>query len=384
MILAQVAVTGIAFLSSVAFANMLSMQAYGNYQYILSVAEFIMAFSLTGMGTAVVRSVAKGYDGTLSHAFRQNLRWSILVVLIGIGTSAYYAYKENIFLAYGVLIASILSPIITSSKFYLSFLNGKKLFGKTGSYSVIGYLLPTIILVGTLFFTKNLYILIAIYFVSHAAVNLILNHFASKSAENNKIHDETIPFAKHLSFQNLIVQIAGQLDKIVLFQTTGAAALAEYMFAMSVPRQFQHLFKRTRSIVLPKISERPYAELRMSLPRKVGLLYVFIIPAIIGYVIVAPYVFELFFPQYISAVLYSQVYSLIFLLLPISLFTDVFMGHAKHKVLYKDTIIISLFKIVITLVLVPLYGIWGVLASLLITQTSKSFLTIYYFWKIKE
>lgn len=382
--LGQIGISAIAFLSAIAFANLLPKNIYGNYQYILAVAEFVTIVSLTGLTTSVIRSVAKGFEGTLDYSFRENLKWSIGAVIIGIGVGMYYLVQGNLILGYGILIASLCTPLINSSKLFSSHLIGKKLFTKSSSYSVIGNAVPTVTLIGALFLTQNVIILIGVYFLMHSATNFALFLLARKTIENNDRETATLSFAKHLSLQNVITKAAGHLDKVLLFQFAGAIALAEYIFAISVPRQIQHLFKSAKMIILPKVSARSYSELRESLPKKVAILYIFIVPITLGYIFLAPLFFKIAFPQYEASVIYSQLYALLLLLAPINVLNDVFIGHAKKAILYKISIATALLKLVTTISLVPFYGIWGVVFSVLVTQSSHALLTIYYFFKTKE
>src|ERR1041384_6093938 len=78
----QVIATLSGFLMSIAFANLISKEAFGIYKYALSVAGIIGALSLTGMGTAVTRSVAKGFE-SLRQGFRTNLKWSLGITVAG-------------------------------------------------------------------------------------------------------------------------------------------------------------------------------------------------------------------------------------------------------------------------------------------------------------
>ncbi|HEX9608834.1 MAG TPA: oligosaccharide flippase family protein, partial [Candidatus Paceibacterota bacterium] len=58
-------VTGL--LVAIAFANLLTPETFGTYKFVLSLAGIIGAFSLTGMSTALIRSVANGQEGALEH-----------------------------------------------------------------------------------------------------------------------------------------------------------------------------------------------------------------------------------------------------------------------------------------------------------------------------
>jgi hypothetical protein len=52
-------------LISIVFANFLSPQTYGVYQYLLALSGLVAAISLSGMNTAVTQAAARGYEGVL-------------------------------------------------------------------------------------------------------------------------------------------------------------------------------------------------------------------------------------------------------------------------------------------------------------------------------
>ena len=53
---------------------------YGNYKYVLSLVGILGAFSLSGINTAVIQSVAQGYEGALAQGFRLNLKYSAGII----------------------------------------------------------------------------------------------------------------------------------------------------------------------------------------------------------------------------------------------------------------------------------------------------------------
>ena len=58
----------------VAFANFLPKETYGTYRYILSIAGMLSIFTLTGMNSAVSRSVARGSIGILNQTVNYQLK----------------------------------------------------------------------------------------------------------------------------------------------------------------------------------------------------------------------------------------------------------------------------------------------------------------------
>src|SRR5262245_3218380 len=67
----------LSFAISIAFAHLLPKEAYGTYQFVLSLASFVTAFTLTGMNVAIIRAVSRGYEGGFVPSIRMQLKWSV-------------------------------------------------------------------------------------------------------------------------------------------------------------------------------------------------------------------------------------------------------------------------------------------------------------------
>ncbi|MBX9906616.1 oligosaccharide flippase family protein [Patescibacteria group bacterium] len=379
MVTGQIAVSAIALCTSIAFANLLSKEAYGTYQYILTTVEFLLSFSLIGLGRSVVTSVSRGHEGALDHGFRAGLIWGTGALILGVCVGGYYLYKEDILFGVGIIFGTFATLLITTFKIYIPFLNGKKLFGLTSSFTVFGILIPGIAVIVTLFQTTHLLTILIVFFISSTLTNLILFVLSRRYATNSLEDPKMIRQAFHLSLDSLIGRVAALVDRILLFHFAGPAILAEFWIAQNIERQFSHLFKSANSVALPKLSVRSYEELRQSMPRKVLLLYILIIPFTVGYILITPFIFQLAFPQYLSAVLYAQVLGLLLLFSPIKALLDVFIGHSMHTILYKINTGSALAQLVTTCSLVPFFGIWGVIASIFMNQIAYAAGTLWYF-----
>ncbi|MBI2627398.1 oligosaccharide flippase family protein [Candidatus Nomurabacteria bacterium] len=85
----------VAFLSAVAFANLLNPEIYGKYKYILSLAELLEISALVGMGAAVTQAVARNIEGSFYTAFKTKLKWALLGSLGALAGAIYYWMKGN-------------------------------------------------------------------------------------------------------------------------------------------------------------------------------------------------------------------------------------------------------------------------------------------------
>ena len=74
----------------VVLTRVLTKEQFGNYQGILAVVGICSAFTLTGLGSVIVQSVARGHEGTYRAAVRMSFIGAILggLVILGCGIGA--------------------------------------------------------------------------------------------------------------------------------------------------------------------------------------------------------------------------------------------------------------------------------------------------------
>ncbi|MFH1173475.1 MAG: oligosaccharide flippase family protein, partial [bacterium] len=336
------------------------------------------------LNAALVQGVAQGHEGLLKKSWSAKLKWSLLGSLAAVIIAVYFWQTGNPLFAFSLLIIAICLPFFNSAEIYRYYLDGKKLFGQRVIYTTIIQLLSALAVIITIFFTNNLIYLIAAYFLSYSLLRIFFLFYVIYKTKPNRQNDEkTLTYGKHLSLMSILSVVALQIDKILLFAFLGPAPLAVYSFAV-LPVQYLIIpFQHIRELALPKLSVQTESEIKKTLPKKIikSLLPVLLI--IIIYIIVVPYFFQIFYPQYSSSVNYSKVYSLILLGFPVSLMALVLQAKMKTKALYKINIIDPAIKIALMAILIPIYGIWGLIIAILISQFIYFLLVIFYFKKMR-
>lgn len=360
--LGQIISTAASLLLAIAFANLLNPVTYGNYKYVLSLIGMLSIFTLSGMGTAVTQAVARGFEGSFYSVFREKLRFGILASIVAISLAVYYFLQGNYFLPIPLLISAIFSPLMLASQIYASFLVGKKLFNIQAKYSIFSRIVSAGAIIITLFITKNLFWLIAVYLVSHTLLNcsfyIIIE---SKFKPNKKEDSQTLSYGKHLSLMSIISTIANYLDRILLFTLVGSTQLAVYSFAILIPDQIKGLMKQNVGILaFPKLSIKPRKEIKLNIMQKFWKLFFLTGIVAVIYVIIAPFLYKIFFPQYLDSIPYSQLFTLSFVAVPITLLATVFQAQMVKKELYLIRIV-PIVRIILLLFLTPIYGILGVI-----------------------
>ena len=385
-IFSQIIVSASTLLLAIAFAYFISKDVYGQYKYVLSIASVLGTFTLTGLGTAVLRSVSDGYEGTLEYAFWKNIRWSVFFFLSTLGVSIYYFVNGNNELGTAMLVVGCFAPLISSTNLYNAYLGAKKDFKRSAIYyNIIGNVFPSLSIFIAIFLTNKPFWLVIVYFVSNTLIGVILYLRVVKIYRpNDKVDKEAISHSKHLSFLGMMGALAENIDQILVFHYIGAAELAIYNFALAIPNQIKGPMKGLAGLIFPKFVERSDREIRSGMKNKVTLIFICSVIIVSVYFLAAPYIYQIFFPKYTDSIFYSQIFSLS-LLAMVAIPADAYLvAKKKLREQYIASIIGSIMQIAILyfgIMWAGLIGlvvgqmatkiIWGLMSILLYEKSSK-------------
>ncbi|MEX1087484.1 MAG: hypothetical protein WEC58_03075, partial [Candidatus Paceibacterota bacterium] len=112
------------------------------------------------------------------------------------------------------------------------------------------------------------------------------------------------------------------------------------------------------------------------------LLFALTIPMAIGVALVAPFVYTIIFPQYVEATQYIPLLSVLIALTPFAVLSLSLTAEMKTRSLYVTQSVVPVTKIALFLVLTPLYGVWGVIVALVVSQLIGNALATYFFWRM--
>ena len=375
----------ILFATSIFFANVLDPSDLGTYQYIIALSGFFGLFALIGMNTSMVRSVARGAPGVLDYGVRTYLYWSAGTLGLGMLAALYYYWQGNTWLAAVIMIGATMIPIQRASGLYVAFVEGQQKFKLSILLGLIGSTVPTTAVVGTIFFTHNPIYLAGVSFISGALVNgglywFCRTRYKTNGAEPTAI-SEMISFSKHLSLIQFLARSLPYIERIVLASFTNPAMLAAYHFSSLVPKQFNEIDRVLKKLLMPKLSERDFSILKKTLPRKVMIYFILMLGIVTTYILLAPTFFNLIFPQYVEFTFHSQIFALSALLQPTSVFSRALTAHIKKRALYIQSTIIPIMTIIITCILIPMFGVWGAVFSKIAHMVIHSVVVIYFFFK---
>src|SRR3989338_323988 len=368
---------GIALALSMLYAHYMSKDIYGSYRYILSMIGMFGVCAIPGMGTAVIRSMARGSFGAFRTASTTIFLFSFGISIACASTAFYFAYKDNDILAFSFFVASFLVPFSEGLGTWRTYFTATKTFHK-GTFLSSGvqiiYGISMISMVGVLilfplpgFLTTGL--LVTTYLLAHSIPKILLTKRVLHAIPKDATHDAgMLPYGFRLSALEIPSTIATYLDSVILYVYLGPSALAIYSFALAPVEQLKSLFGTTATVSMPKLAEKTSTKesnemLRKTLPRKLFRASIFTACIIALYILSAPLLFQILFPNYMEAVRYTQVFALSMVLFPLSVFGTALKAEGNIKKIYIFSIGEPLVQILAIITLVQLYGLWGAIAA---------------------
>jgi O-antigen/teichoic acid export membrane protein len=196
---------------------------------------------------------------------------------------------------------------------------------------------------------------------------------------NDKVDPETISYGRHLSIMGIPQGLVGSLDALLIFHFIGAPALAVYSFATLFPERLSGGLKFISTIAFPKFSEKSEEDVKGFFHKKIWWLLLLLALVAALYAIAAPYIFELLFPTYMSAVPFTQIYSLSFFAIAAGVVQTALLSQKKTKELYISTLATPFIKALLMISLMIPFGVWGIIWAQIITIFFQITFPIYLF-----
>lgn len=369
-------------ISSVAFANLLPEETYGTFRYVLSVASLLAIPTLHGIETALTRSIAKGNMGDINLALRTRIKWGLWGGLASLALAGYYYWAGNNILCLSFLITAIFTPFMDSFHLYASVLNGRKKFNSLAKDEVMTRMSVSLLLVAIVFFSDNVLLIILAFFLTTTVFRFfILSYHLRNEKSNDQSDPDIINYGKHLTAVGIFSRFSTQLDKILIFQTVSGSALAAFFLALIPLKLTQNILGGLNMLAMPKFSASSKEQIKRTLPKKVARLYIFVIPIIICFILISPYIYNFLYPLYPESILMSQLLFLQLLLFPLALFSTAITAFQEKKKLYINSGVFSVIRIALLIILVPVFGLYGAITAIITTNVISSTLTVFLFYK---
>jgi len=357
------------------FANFLPKEIYGEYRFVLSFVTILGLAALPGMGIGISRAVARGKSSTIYKGLKQKMLWGVLGSIASLGVALYYLIQGDMHLALIFALVSAFIPFIDTFTVYQPYLQGKKDFKRQSIYIAIQRIILVIVMIVTIFIAPKLNVLIIVYLLASTLLHIILlKKTLSVHPATGEVDTESVRYGKHISWASVLRMGSQYIDKILLFHFVGPALLAAYFIAIAVPQELSSVFSHVNNLAFPKLAEKDNTN-KKALLRKLFIFMGILGVVVVGYILVAPHLFKLFFPAYLEAIPFSQLFSLMIIFIPAGLFVQYFHARANKKAIYILNTVEPVVLILGYIILIPLLGVYGVILALLL-KSLISFLVL--------
>jgi O-antigen/teichoic acid export membrane protein len=321
------------------------------------------AFAFTGLGTSLELSASNDIDGNLLKITKQKIKLSLISSTILIAF-AYYHYfiRDTYDIAICILTTSVLFPFYIVSGFWQSWANGKREFKKLSLFGIFNGLVVFIGVFVILNLFKDFKLIFSLIFSLNIAINLVILFHYFKKRENIFVDNEMIRYGYKLSGAYLINSLLS-FDKFLIDRYLSIETVAVYSIAMVFPDMIKMLFSIFNKLLIPKFAKNNRVIDVWLWFRKYyyGLIILFIILGITGFLSIS-YLVNIFFgDKYAESVIYSKwLWLIISLAVPPSLLSNILTYHKKTKYVYLKENINVFIKFGGYLLLIPKYGLFGI------------------------
>ncbi len=310
----------------------------GSYNYLMATLSIISLFTLPGMNNALVRAVAQGHDGSVWPMLRARLRWGTLGALVTALIGAGFLFAGNYPLGWAFVISAPFVPLTdTFSTFAMNYWQGKKRFGLSALVTALYFIALALVSIPILLFSDNLMVIVAGIACAHAIVGVLVFETIRRNATGPE-SPASLSLGFHLTAMQILRTVSENLDRIFVWWLLGPIATAIHTFAATpVMKAFQLLPIGT--ITLPHLSAHAHThELKRSILRKTGLLFLLTMPLAALGIVFAPFAYSLAFPTYPESVVYFQIMFTCIAFAPVGLLRAALMAFQKTHALYMSEI----------------------------------------------
>ena len=363
---AQVATILVGIVTSALWARYLPQETYGKYQLLISFYSMLGVFCLSGMGTSLQISAAKGFDGNLFKITRLKFLASLIGALAFAGIGIYY-WESDRMLAIGAFVSAGFFPFRQLEAIWYPWINGKGRLGLVAKIRIL-FLLPsvitiTIVVVGGFISLPEVIVIsqgILVVFI----VGVVIYTFRSQR-ENQKEDKPTIHYGFHVTGAALLGWLIAT-DKFIINEYLSAVDVAVYSVALIFPNQVKVLYSIFNQMILPHITKaNSVSEAWNYLKKKFLLLYViFALNGVAGFFLFPIIIPLLFSEKYVASVPYAKwLWLTLGLTAPCTYFSNILTAQKKKIFMYSAFTGYPIILFVMMLFLAPIYGIYGVIVA---------------------
>lgn len=379
----QILVAGSSLAMIAALSRFVDPEVFGKYQLILSIVSLVMIFSLPGMSTALVQTIAKGKDGFYADAFRRSI-WmsiagSILLILLG-----FYFFIQDVELGIALFVVAAAFPFISAFGLWEAYFQGRERFDIAARNSSILAVIQSLLVCGSaILFPQYLIVLVFAYAASVGFSNLVFHQMSQSAVRNNETDEQSVRFGYFMTKMGALGILSEQIDKLLVGFLLGPTQLAIYAVLSFFGLRIKDLVRPFSAMLVPKIATEKmlFREIVRTHWRtiSIGLVIVFVASALFS-MLVVPINTLVFSANYAEYGHLSRWYAVtVFFSVPLTAMGYYIYARQNTYAVMLSNTVYHVFRIGINVALIWNYGLLG---AVLAYNLSMFFLFGIYLWGI--
>ena len=378
---------GTGMLLTVAFANLLTPEAFGTYKYVIASAGFIATFSLNGLGTSILRAVAQGKYHVIPTVVRTAILWSIPASMAALAASAWYFGNGNNTLGFAFLFIALTNSLTNGIG------TTKGVWLAAGDYRMATFvglpkiLVPFAVTFCTILLTQNVVWILLAYFGSHLSMSWVgyrfmLWWFGVRDSQEDV--PEVVRFGKQMTFLGFFQLASTQIDQLLLWHFTTPATLAIYALALSPVNEAQNLLNNFLTVMFRKIAAKDRDLVHKMLPFRMRQMFLAALGLTVVYVLTVPLLFTYLFPKYMVSIAVSQVLALTLLLQPKGIIDAFFTAHGEIANRSRIILTSQIIRFGLFITLIPTFGLWGAVCATILSELCAGAIYLFIYLRAKK
>lgn len=378
----------ISILISAVWARYATVEEYGVYGLLLSFVSIVGIFSFPGLTISMQLSSANGKNGNLHIAVMQKIKYSFIGSSVLLFIAAYYFFmKDNILLSNLLCLVAFFYPFYSLNSLWENWLTGIKKVKKLAFLFILLSLINLVSIVVGLIFLHSVILSVFLLFISISLFNLVvIKVYTLEDKKNTDIDEEILNYGYAYSGAVVISMLVG-LDKFIISEYITLADVAIYSVSMLFVSKIKILFITLNKLMAPTIlktkdivSSWNYIKYKLVY---IGLLFIMV--AIVGFVWIDDLIVFIFTAKYEEAGVYAKwLWLVVALTRPFYYLNYILKAQKKLKFLYITEMLNSMGKLLLFLVLLPIYSLWGMVYATIMINVLVSFVTVvgfFYYYK---
>lgn len=354
----------------------LSKEDVAAFGFIQTIVAICAIFGLQELQNTISQSISRGHFGTYLKSVPMAFFSSLIGSLVLAGFAGWYFMAEQEKMGYGFLVAAAIFPFFQGLRQWRGLYLGQSKFSTFAKAEASNAIFKTALIAVALYmFPHEILWPLLISFAVPAVQNCLRTYSSYKAIEKDATYEEgSLEYGFKANLYSAVAIIANNIDKVILFTFLSPASLAIYMAAEKFADLLQGVMQDIGAILAPKFAK--IGQYSTALDNKLKILAMMMAAAMLAFaLLILPYLLPLVLGQsYDNAVIFSQILVIGAAIRTIATLRFRFVRSKVDAESFRQvTIYSALGHIAASIVLVPTFGLYGAVASVVIHRMVLSF-----------